>query len=189
MCHNNCNCNKCYPIKNKCEACRYEGVDIPALGIISGMTFDDVTQTLSEFVSNLEFTEGVPGPQGNTGPAGADGISAEPLVWQNLTLDNGWTNIGIHTAQYAISSTNDLIYFRGRITQLNNTVSNQIFNNSLNFNRPYVSTVYNVLTEDLVVVSGVSSGSTIGVQVNATQAETVNMSLFLDTIPPISITI
>ena len=59
MCNkcNDCNdCNPCNPCK--CEN-RYNGPDILPVGITSGMTYDEVLEILSNYTSDVDFSDGV----------------------------------------------------------------------------------------------------------------------------------
>ena len=116
MCNkcNDCNdCNPCNPCK--CEN-RYQGPDILQVGITTGMTYDEVLEILSNYTSDVEFTDGVGiesegynpltgvltlnftdgtsystgdlrGPQG---PAGSNGLNGDPgpnqLLIQNTLI-------------------------------------------------------------------------------------------------------
>lgn len=55
--NNNCSdCNPCNPCK--CEN-RYQGPDIPQVGITTGMTYDEVLEVLSNYTSDVNFEDGV----------------------------------------------------------------------------------------------------------------------------------
>lgn len=54
MCNNPCN-----PCHNSSCNCRYNGPDIPELGIIAGMPYDEVIEIISTYVSGIDFEDGV----------------------------------------------------------------------------------------------------------------------------------
>ena len=59
MCNKKCNdCNQSNPCNPcKCEN-RYQGPDIPQVGVETGMTYDEVIEILSNYSSNTEFEDG-----------------------------------------------------------------------------------------------------------------------------------
>lgn len=58
MCQNRSEhpCSKC---KSTCCICRYNGPDYEEIGIEGGQTLDEVIQLISEFISGIEFEDGV----------------------------------------------------------------------------------------------------------------------------------
>lgn len=54
MCNNPCN-----PCHNSSCNCRYNGPDIPELGITAGMPYDEVIEIISTYVSDIDFEDGV----------------------------------------------------------------------------------------------------------------------------------
>lgn len=66
-----------------------------------------------DFLDSLVGATGATGDTGATGPQGPAG-TATPLVWNNLTLINGWTGTALpnQTPQYSVDEY-DVIRFRG----------------------------------------------------------------------------
>ena len=54
MCNNPCN-----PCHNSSCNCRYNGPDIPELGVTAGMPYDEVIEIISTYVSDIDFEDGV----------------------------------------------------------------------------------------------------------------------------------
>jgi hypothetical protein len=95
-------CSKCKEEKCCCSSpTRYNGPDIPDVGITNGMTYDEIVSQLGEFVSDIEFEDGVGissiawtsnsggQPQGTQGTTDTYTITLSDASTYNLLVTNG----------------------------------------------------------------------------------------------------